>query len=184
MRLNIFFLSVRLLDSLLVRRADSWRAASLLYHAINQTIFINSCKNVTELFRAQKKGSPILIVPPEPASSHDLSGLQLFESALTFHFYISGFAHDFTFFFFSLAFLVIAFLLLPWARFLSALSSPAVAHAVIQHVGKNANTSIPFFPPSDPRSEASIMPLSGEAYQFLPPPFSGSLPLLSLYTTT
>jgi hypothetical protein len=59
-----------------------------------------------------------------------------------------------------------------------------VAHAVIQHVGKNANTSIPFFPPSDPRSEASIMPLSGEAYQFLPPPFSGSLPLLSLYTTT
>ena len=77
MRLNIFFLSVRLLDSLLVRRADSWRAASLLYHAINQTIFINSCKNVTELFRAQKKGSPILIVPPEPASSHDSIGLLL-----------------------------------------------------------------------------------------------------------
>ena len=47
------------------------------------------------------------------------------KSALTFHFYISGFAHAFTFFFFSLAFFVIAFLLLPWARFLSAISSPA-----------------------------------------------------------
>jgi len=60
-----------------------------------------------------------LLSPPALASSHDLSGLQLFESALTFHFYISGFAHDFTFFFFSLAFLVIAFLLLPGLGFVS-----------------------------------------------------------------
>jgi hypothetical protein len=79
----------------------------------------------------KKKGSPILIIPPEPASSHDFNGLLFFASALKFHFFISGFTHDFTFFCFSLAFFVIAFLLLPWARFLSAVSSPAVAHAVI-----------------------------------------------------
>jgi hypothetical protein len=65
------------------------------------------------------------VIASNSASSHDFSGFQLFESALTFHFSVSGFAHDFTFFFFSLAFLVIAFLLLPWARFLSAISSPA-----------------------------------------------------------
>ena len=56
--------------------------------------------------------------PPAFASSHDFNDLQFFEFALTFHFSVSGFAHDFTFFFSSLAFLVIAFLLLPWARFL------------------------------------------------------------------
>ena len=87
---------------------------------------------VCSLFSALKKdGSPILIIPPEPASSHYFNGLFFIESALTFHLSISGFAHNFTLFFFSLAFFVIAFLLLPWARFLSAISSPAVARAVI-----------------------------------------------------
>ena len=101
-------------------------------------IFINfnSWNNVIELFSAQKKGSPILIIPPEPASSHDSNGLLFIKSALKFHFFISGFAHDFTFFCFSLAFFVIAFLLLPWARFLSAMPSPAVPRAVIYRIGK------------------------------------------------
>jgi hypothetical protein len=49
---------------------------------------------------AKKKGSPNLIIPPEPASSHDFIGLLFIESALAFHFFISGFAHDFTFFMF------------------------------------------------------------------------------------
>jgi len=64
---------------------------------------------------------------PASASSQDFFGLQLVEFALTFHFSVSGFAHDFTSFFFSLAFLVIAFLLLPEARFLSAISPPKIS---------------------------------------------------------
>lgn len=67
----------------------------------------------------------VLYSPPAPASSHDFNGLQLFAFALKFHFFVSSFAHDFTFFFSSLAFLVIAFLLFSWVRFLSAISSPA-----------------------------------------------------------
>jgi hypothetical protein len=66
------------------------------------------------LAQTKKKGSLVLVIPPEPAGSHDFNGLQLFEFALTFHFFISGFTHNFTFFFFfSFAFLVNAFLLLP-----------------------------------------------------------------------
>ena len=42
--------------------------------------------------------------PPALASSHDFSGFQLFESAFTFHFSVSGFAHDSTFFFLALPF--------------------------------------------------------------------------------
>ena len=41
-----------------------------------------------------KEGSPILIVSPELASSHDSNGLLFIESALTFHFSVSGFAHN------------------------------------------------------------------------------------------
>jgi hypothetical protein len=57
-------------------------------------IFINNFNNVIDLFRCEKeKCSPILIKPPEPASSHDFNGLLFFESVLTFHFSVSGFAH-------------------------------------------------------------------------------------------
>jgi hypothetical protein len=66
-----------------------------------------------------------LIASPAPARSQDFFGFLHFESALAFHFSVSGFAHDFTSFFFSFAFLVIAFLLLPGLRFLSAISSSA-----------------------------------------------------------
>jgi hypothetical protein len=72
-------------------------------------------------WRTKKKGSPILIKPPKPASSQDFFGLLYIEFALTLHFSVSSFAHDFTFFFFSLAFLVIAFLLFSWVRVLSAI---------------------------------------------------------------
>jgi hypothetical protein len=43
---------------------------------------------------AKKKSLPILIKPPEPASSQDFLGLLLLESALAFHFSVSGFAHN------------------------------------------------------------------------------------------
>jgi len=66
--------------------------------------------------------SPILVIPPEPTGSHDFNGLLFIEFALTLHFSVSSFAHDFTFFFSSLSFLVIAFLLLPLAIFFSAIS--------------------------------------------------------------
>jgi hypothetical protein len=66
-----------------------------------------------------------LIASPAPARSQDFFGLLHFESALAFHFPVSSFTHDFTSFFFSLAFFVIAFLLLPGLRFLSAISSSA-----------------------------------------------------------
>jgi hypothetical protein len=77
------------------------------------------------------KGSPNLIIPPELAGSHDFNGLQLFEFALTLHLFISGFTHNFTsFFFFCFAFLVNAFLLLPWTRFFSAISSHAACQGL------------------------------------------------------
>jgi hypothetical protein len=41
-------------------------------------------------------GSSILIKAPEPTSSHDSLGLLLLEFALTFHFSVSGFTHNFT----------------------------------------------------------------------------------------
>jgi len=66
-----------------------------------------------------------LIASPAPARSQDFFGLLHFESALAFHFPVSSFTHDFTSFFFSFAFFVIAFLLLPGLRFLSAISSSA-----------------------------------------------------------
>jgi hypothetical protein len=66
-----------------------------------------------------------LIASPAPARSQDFFGLLHFEFAIAFHFSVSSFTHDFTSFFFSFAFLVNAFLLLPWARFLSAISSSA-----------------------------------------------------------
>ena len=51
-----------------------------------------------------KKGSPLFIIPPESTSSHDSNCLLFIESALAFHFSVSGFAHDFTFFCFGLAY--------------------------------------------------------------------------------
>jgi hypothetical protein len=79
----------------------------------------------------KKKVSLVLVIPPEPAGSHDFNGLQLFEFALTLHLFISGFTHNFTsFFFFAFAFLVNAFLLLPWTRFFSAISSHAAGQGL------------------------------------------------------
>jgi hypothetical protein len=66
-----------------------------------------------------------LIASSAPARPQDFFGFLHFESALAFHFSISSFAHDFTSFFFSFAFLVIAFLLFPGLRFLSAIPSSA-----------------------------------------------------------
>jgi len=112
----------------------------------------------------KKEGSPILIIPPELASSHDFNGLLFIESALTFHFSVSGFAHDFTFFFFCLAFLVIAFLLLPWARFLSAISSPAAGQDLnisgrpgrLIHAARCLPCHIPAPPPSSRAPSAGL----------------------------
>jgi hypothetical protein len=112
----------------------------LVFHSPVKLIY-NECQNLPNA--KQKKDDPPkyahsplfllfflwllkeLITSPAPARPQDLFGLLHFESALAFHFSISGFAHDFTSFFFSLAFLVIAFLLLPGLRFLSAISSSA-----------------------------------------------------------
>jgi len=66
-----------------------------------------------------------LIASPAPARSQDFFGLLHFESALAFHFSVSSFTHDFTSFFFSFAFFVIAFLLLPGLLVFVTLSSSA-----------------------------------------------------------
>lgn len=57
--------------------------------------FLQEC---TELWSPKNKGSPNLIITPEPASSHDSNGLLFIKSALKFHFFISCFAHGFTLF--------------------------------------------------------------------------------------
>lgn len=61
--------------------------------------------DLDQIHHEKDKGLPILIIPPEPASSHDFKGLLFFASPLKFHFFISGFAHDFTSFCLALLFL-------------------------------------------------------------------------------
>jgi hypothetical protein len=93
----------------------------------------------------KKKDSPILVIPPELAGSHDFNCLQLFEFALTLHLFVSGFTHNFTsFFFFCFAFLVIAFLLLPWTRFFSAISSHAAGQGLKVVHGTGRSIYMPF----------------------------------------
>jgi len=55
---------------------------------------MNQKKCHRTIWAQKKNGSPILIKPPEPASSQDFLGLLLLEFALTFHFSVSGFAHN------------------------------------------------------------------------------------------
>jgi len=83
-----------------------------------------------------------LITSPAPASSQDFFGLLHFESALAFHFSVSSFAHGFTFFFSSLAFLVIAFLLLPWVRFLSAMHA-LLDELIKKEIGQDSGLTTP-----------------------------------------
>ena len=79
---------------------------------------------------------------PAPASSQDFFGLLYFLSALTFHFSVSGFAHGFTFFFSSLAFLVIAFLLFSWVRFLSAMHT-LLDELIKKEIGQDSGLTMP-----------------------------------------
>ncbi len=80
--------------------------------------------------------------PPALTSSHDFDGLLLFAFVLKFHFFVSGFAHGFTFFFSSLAFLVIAFLLFSWVRFLSAMHV-ILDELIKKEIGQDSGLTMP-----------------------------------------
>jgi hypothetical protein len=96
LRFNSF---LHLLIGFLPPLLEKDRGATAKSPPVECTHFVNPCKNAIDLFGTKRRAHLFSIIPPEPASPHDFNGLQLIKFALTFHFSVSGFAHDFTSFF-------------------------------------------------------------------------------------